>query len=50
LVSKRLTPSVNNLKKLFNIREGWRRVDDTLSPRVLTETLPTGMVQGSGLT
>ena len=40
---------VNNLKKLFNIREGWRAEDDTLPPRVLEESLPTGMVQGVGL-
>ncbi|MBM3222939.1 MAG: aldehyde:ferredoxin oxidoreductase, partial [Candidatus Tectomicrobia bacterium] len=40
---------INTLKKLFNIREGWRQEDDTLPPRVLTETLPTGMVQGIGL-
>ena len=40
---------INNLKKLFNIREGWQRADDTLPPRVLTETLPTGIVQGIGL-
>ncbi|MBM3934772.1 MAG: aldehyde ferredoxin oxidoreductase family protein [SAR202 cluster bacterium] len=41
---------INNLKKLFNIREGWTRADDTLPARVLTETLPTGIVQGIGLT
>ena len=41
---------INTLKKLFNIREGWRQADDTLPPRVLTETLPTGVVQGVGLT
>ena len=41
---------INNLKKLFNIREGWRRQDDTLPPRVLQEELPTGMVQGVDLT
>jgi aldehyde:ferredoxin oxidoreductase len=41
---------INTLKKLFNIREGWRQEDDTLPPRVLTETLPTGIVQGVGLT
>jgi aldehyde:ferredoxin oxidoreductase len=40
---------INNLKKLFNIREGWQRADDTLPPRVLTEMLPTGIVQGIGL-
>ena len=41
---------INNLKKLFNVREGWVRDDDTLPPRVLREELPTGMVQGVGLT
>ena len=40
---------INNLKKLFNIREGWTRDHDTLPPRVLDETLPTGVVQGVGL-
>ena len=40
---------INNLKKLFNIREGWMRAHDTLPPRVLDETLPTGVVQGVGL-
>ena len=40
---------INNLKKLFNIREGWLMEDDTLPPRVLQETLPTGMVEGVGL-
>lgn len=40
---------INNLKKLFNIREGWTRDDDTLPPRVLDEKLPTGVVQGIGL-
>jgi aldehyde:ferredoxin oxidoreductase len=41
---------INTLKKLFNIREGWRQEDDTLPPRVLTEALPTGVAQGVGLT
>ena len=41
---------INNLKKLFNLREGWARRDDTLPPRVLGETLPTGVAQGIGLT
>lgn len=41
---------ISNLKKLFNIREGWRRSDDTLPPRVLEEKLPTGVVKGVGLT
>ena len=41
---------INNLKKLFNIREGWTREDDTLPPRALQEKLTTGMVEGVGLT
>ncbi len=40
---------INNLKKLFNIREGWTRADDTLPPRVLSETLPSGVARGVGL-
>ena len=40
---------INNLKKLFNIREGWTREDDTLPERVFTEKLTTGMVAGVGL-
>ena len=41
---------ISNLKKLFNIREGWRRSDDNLPARVLEERLPTGVVRGVGLT
>ena len=41
---------INNLKKLFNIREGWTRDDDTLPARVLREKLPTGVARGTGLT
>ena len=40
---------INNLKKQFNIREGWSRDDDTLPPRVFDEVLPTGVVEGVGL-
>ena len=40
---------INNLKKLFNIREGWTREDETLPERVFTENLTTGMVAGVGL-
>ena len=40
---------INNLKKAFNIREGWTRADDTLPPRVFDEVLPTGVVKGVGL-
>ena len=38
-----------NLKKAFNIREGWRRQDDTLPSRILHDALPDGKVQGVGL-
>ena len=40
---------INNLKKLFNIREGWTREDDTLPSRSLQEKLPTGIVKGEML-
>jgi len=40
---------INNIKKQFNIREGWRRADDTLPPRVFQEALPTGVAAGVGL-
>jgi aldehyde:ferredoxin oxidoreductase len=32
-------------KKLYNIREGWTRAEDTLPKRFLTEELPAGEVQ-----
>ena len=41
---------ISNLKKLFNIREGWTREDDTLPPRTLEETLSDGVAEGVGLT
>lgn len=37
---------INTLKKLFNIREGWTRADDTLPPRVLQEPLSSAVVEG----
>ncbi len=41
---------ITNLKKLFNIREGWQRADDTLPARVLEQALPTGVAEGVTLT
>jgi aldehyde:ferredoxin oxidoreductase len=38
-----------NLKKAFNLREGWVPEDDTLPERCLTEALPTGMAAGISL-
>lgn len=40
---------VNNLKKAFNVREGWAREHDTLPQRVFDEALPTGVAAGVGL-
>ena len=40
---------INNLKKAFNIREGWTLDDDTLPQRVFDEALPSGVVKGVGL-
>jgi aldehyde:ferredoxin oxidoreductase len=36
-------------KKLFNVREGWTRAEDTLPPRILTEALPDGASSGAVL-
>ncbi len=47
---KKAGERINNVKKLFNIREGWTRDDDTLPARLLTETLPDGVAAGVGLT
>ena len=46
---KKAGERINNLKKLFNIREGWTRDDDNLPPRALAETLPDGVAEGVGL-
>jgi len=46
---KRTGERIHNLKKLFNMREGWRYGDDWLPERVLSEILPTGIAQGVGL-
>jgi aldehyde:ferredoxin oxidoreductase len=47
---RRVGERIHNLKKLFNIREGWQPQDDWLPERVLSESLPTGVAQGAGLT
>jgi aldehyde:ferredoxin oxidoreductase len=40
---------INTIKKLFNQREGWQPEDDWLPPRLLNETLSTGVAKGVGL-
>ena len=46
---KRVGERIHTLKKLFNLREGWRAEDDWLPERLLSEALPTGVAQGVGL-
>ena len=38
---------VCNLKKAFNIREGWTKADDWLPPRALEDPIPFGPSKGS---
>jgi aldehyde:ferredoxin oxidoreductase len=40
----------NNLKKLFNIREGWTRKDDGLPPRILQDPIKDGPSKGALIT
>ena len=47
---KRSGERINNLKKAFNIREGWEQASDTLPSRILEEPLPTGVTKGINLT
>lgn len=41
---------ITNLKKRFNIREGWTRADDTLPDSLLDQPLPDGPAAGTTLT
>ena len=47
---KEVGERVSNLKKAFNIREGWTRSDDWLPARCLEEALPEGPSGGAVLT
>ena len=44
-----LARRVVTLRKLFNLREGWRPADDTLPERFLSEAIPSGPVAGASL-
>ena len=46
---RRAGERIHTLKKLFNIREGWRPDSDWLPERLLRENLPTGVARGVGL-
>jgi aldehyde:ferredoxin oxidoreductase len=39
---KQVGERVNNLKKVFNIREGWTQADDWLAPRFFKDPIPSG--------
>ena len=43
---QRVGERVNNLAKIFNMREGFTRADDTLPTRLLTEPLTPGASKG----
>ena len=47
---RKAAAGVADLKKAYNQRWGWRRSDDRLPPRTLTEPLPDGVAAGIGLT
>ena len=38
---------INNIKKAFNIREGWQRSDDWLPPRLFSEPISEGEGEGT---
>lgn len=38
---------INNLRKVFNAREGWTRSDDWLPPRVFKDPIPSGEAEGA---
>jgi aldehyde:ferredoxin oxidoreductase len=41
---------INNLARLYNIREGLTMADDTLPPRIMKEPIPSGGSKGSRVT
>jgi aldehyde:ferredoxin oxidoreductase len=47
---RRVGERIQLSKRLFNEREGWQPRDDWLPSRLLSETLPTGVAKGTGLT
>ena len=46
---KQVGERVNNLKKAFNIREGWTQADDWLPPRMFKDPIPSGEATGAVL-
>jgi aldehyde:ferredoxin oxidoreductase len=46
---RRTARRIVTAKKLYNVREGWTRIEDTLPKRFLSEGLPTGVSAGATL-
>jgi aldehyde:ferredoxin oxidoreductase len=46
---RRVAERITNMKKIFNLRQGWKRKDDSLPPR-LSEPLPDGPMKGARIT
>ncbi|MBI4303256.1 MAG: aldehyde ferredoxin oxidoreductase family protein [Chloroflexi bacterium] len=44
---KKAGERINNIKKAFNIREGWQRSDDWLPPRVFSDPVTEGEGKGT---
>jgi aldehyde:ferredoxin oxidoreductase len=42
----RVGERINNLARAFNVREGFKRADDTLPERLMTEPLQNGSSKG----
>ena len=38
---------INNLARIYNIREGLTRADDTVPPRIMNDPIPSGVSKGS---
>jgi len=47
---KKTGERICNLKKIFNIREGWTRKDDHLPQRVMKDPIPYGVAKGAFVT
>ncbi len=43
---KKIGERVWNIEKLFNLKAGLGRADDTLPPRMLNDPLPSGFAKG----
>ena len=41
---------IYNLEKAYNIREGWRRLDDYPPPRIMSDPIKSGVAKGSLVT